>query len=136
MLPNLKAFLTDLAARHGVNLDKSGAWLLLRMPNRNDLLIERDGPATILFHDLTADGRPRNWLHLYAPADGAWSLLWAKYASHFKELAVLTECGDPLAVRPNSRADATAAVEGWADDLRAAGWIERGRRPDPQPRAA
>ncbi len=122
--------ISELAARHGVDLSRQGAYLRLEMPSFDRLSIENIGGNRVsVAHyfeqhgDLIADPE----IVFFTSELGWYPVEITQVFTGWRTVATIDADGRMTAVNVRGQHEVAQFASLWARNIRAQGWIERGQ---------
>lgn len=135
--PRMKAVITNLAAKHNIDLTQRGAHLRLDMPGYDRLCFEHIGFNRISvahYFELNGDLVAEPDIVFFVAPTGEWiPITISQSLTGWREYAQLND--DSTAVvryHRHAQQDLAEFAELWADNLRDQGWLEQGVRFRPE----
>lgn len=127
--PRMQRIISEIAAKHGLDLAAAEAHLRLTMPNYDRLVIEKIGPKQVsVAHyfeqhgDLIADPDI-----VFFMDEAGWIPIEISQVFGYQRVAFLRADGERIiAALPDDQLAVAVFADDWAESLRAAKWLEDG----------
>ena len=131
----MQEVVTQLAAKHGLDLSQPGASLRLDMPGFDRLVIERTGEKLVsVAHTYEQDERlmPDPEIVFFTGESGWIPMEINQIVGGRRVYATLSPDGQELAlVNPVDQASLALFAEDWANNIEAQGWLRHGEKWNP-----